>query len=81
MPNKMQSCLFEREHNVRTFKKKNYWQKWNPQKLEKKEDTIDQPGKWYIDSGSILINILFEDIFQLKIHVFHGAKFFFRMCR
>lgn len=74
----MQSCLFEREHNVRTFKKKTtmYWQKWNPQKLEKK-DTIDQQGKWYIDSGSILINILFEDIFQLKIHVFHGANFFF----
>lgn len=62
------------------LKKTNYWQKWNPQKLEKKEDTIDQPGKWYIDSGSILINILFEDIFQLKIHVFHGANFFFLEC-
>lgn len=76
----MQSCLFEREHNVRTFKKKKTIDRIHPQKLEKK-NTIDQQGKWYIDSGSILINILFEDIFQLKIHVFHGANFFFRMCR
>lgn len=58
----MQSCLFEREHNVRTFKKKKLLTEMKPTKT-RKEDTIDQPGKWYIDSGSILINILFEEIF------------------
>lgn len=56
--------------------KKKLLTEMKPTKTRKK-DTIDQQGKWYIDSGSILINILFEDIFQLKIHVFHGANFFF----
>lgn len=58
------------------LKKKKLLTEMKPTKTRKK-NTIDQQGKWYIDSGSILINILFEDIFQLKIHVFHGANFFF----
>lgn len=43
MPNKMQSCLFEREHNVRTFKKK-LLTEMKPTKTRKK-NTIDQQGK------------------------------------
>lgn len=56
------------------LKKKKLLTEMKPTKTRKK-NTIDQQGKWYIDSGSILINILFEDIFQLKIHVFHGVNF------
>lgn len=59
--------------------KKKLLTEMKPTKTRKK-DTIDKQGKWYIDSGSILINILFEDIFQLKIHVFHGANLFFLEC-
>lgn len=44
MPNKMQSCLFEREHNVRTFKKKKLLTEMKPTKTRKK-NTIDQQGK------------------------------------
>lgn len=61
------------------LKKKKLLTEMKPTKTRKK-DTIDKQGKWYIDSGSILINILFEDIFQLKIHVFHGANLFFLEC-